>query len=228
MLVVVLLSCLGLMLGMNQRSGFDISIPQVTYEPPPMATTEAQPEQEGELPMKDLENAGDSTKVLFIVLAILALLLLAFGTRKALQMLGSGKIHENEDLFGSELETSPDLTQILIPKVARAIDAGLEKLATNVSPRNGVIEAWHTLELAVEQSGVERSAAHTPTEFTLSVLDQLELDNSDITSLLSLFHQARFTEHEVSAADVARASDILRSLRTQLVAIDNARTGATQ
>lgn len=217
-LLVIALSTFVLLLGMNQRPGFHVSLPTMAFEPPPVEVTAAptQPEEQ----VEQEEGEGGDSKVLFAILLLLAILLLAYGARRALRMLGSPKSRDVEIPAESELDDSPDLTEILIPKVAVAIDAGLYQLANGTSPRNGVIAAWHALEMAVEESGVERSPAHTPTEFTLSALDQLELDKPQLQSLLALFHRARFTEHEVTAQDTAQAADILRALRTQLMELD--------
>lgn len=99
-----------------------------------------------------------------------------------------------------------------LPVLRRGV-ADAQRFLTEIDrPLDAVIAAWLALEDAAESSGVRRSPAQTPTEFTVAVLDRTSADADATTELLGLYHRARFSSEPIDREDVARASACLTRL----------------
>ncbi|RIQ16369.1 DUF4129 domain-containing protein, partial [Jiangella rhizosphaerae] len=73
-----------------------------------------------------------------------------------------------------------------------------------------VIAAWLALESAAAGSGAPRDPVQTPTEFTAALLRRHHADEHAVTTLLGLYHRARFAVHPgLGAGDVAAARQAL-------------------
>ncbi|WP_157720231.1 DUF4129 domain-containing protein [Friedmanniella luteola] len=91
------------------------------------------------------------------------------------------------------------------PAVQQGVREAQELLDTVVDPTDAVLAAWVALEDAAARSGVPRRPADTPTELTSRVLAATEADADAVTTLLGLYHRARFSAAGVGPAAVAEA-----------------------
>ncbi len=111
------------------------------------------------------------------------------------------------------LDEIDDLTTAALQEgVARAGQALREELP----PGDAVVAAWLALEHAAAASGVVHDPTRTATEFTLALLDRTRADRAAARTLLGLYHRARFSDHVVSAGDVATARAALAVLAAVL------------
>jgi hypothetical protein len=109
------------------------------------------------------------------------------------------------------IAADPDL-----PALVRGADAAERILAeTGGVPRDLVLRCWLALEEAAQASGVPRRPSDSPTEFTGVVLRSTRADPASVDTLLRLYHQARFSDHDVSDDDVRTArTAVIRLART--------------
>ncbi|MGV8978242.1 MAG: DUF4129 domain-containing protein [Cellulomonas sp.] len=105
-----------------------------------------------------------------------------------------------------------DLDEAHLPVLRAAVARAGQHLDDAVPPGDAVISAWVALERAAEQTGVPRSPAATPTEFTVAVLDATRVDATAIRTLLELYLAARFSDNPLTSRDVERARTSLRTL----------------
>ena len=73
------------------------------------------------------------------------------------------------------------------------------------APRNAIVRCWQRLEAAIEAAGHPAQPWETPTEVTASVLRREAVDESALAELLSLYREARFSNHELGEAQRAAA-----------------------
>lgn len=98
------------------------------------------------------------------------------------------------------------------------------------SGSEAIIDAWLALESAAASSGIDRSPAETPSEFTDRLLRHHQADGTAVTQLKRLYHRARFaTDPDISDDDVTSAGDalavILRTLGTPTTSTPDQRSG---
>ena len=106
------------------------------------------------------------------------------------------------------LAAEPDL-----PTLVRGAEAAELILAeADGVPRDLILRCWLALEEAAAASGAARRPADSPTEFAGQVLRSTQADPASVDTLLRLYHQARFSQHPVSDADV-------RSARTAVITL---------
>jgi hypothetical protein len=106
-----------------------------------------------------------------------------------------------------------------LPDVAAAVvdDAAAQRAALRRgSPRNAIVQCWLRLERAVEQAGLERDDADTPTEFTARVLGHYAVDPGAIDALASLYREARFSDHVLGEPEREAALAALDALHHSL------------
>ena len=103
--------------------------------------------------------------------------------------------------------TGPDA-----PAVRQGVREAQDLLDTVVDPTDAVLAAWVALEEAAARSGVPRRPADTPTELTSRVLAATEADEDAVTTLLGLYHRARFSEAGVGSDAVVEARRCLGDL----------------
>lgn len=99
-----------------------------------------------------------------------------------------------------------------LPVLRRGVAEARRFLADVDRPVDAVVAAWLALEEAAGSSGVHRSPAQTPTEFTVAVLERTSADAGTTAELLALYHRARFSRQPIGPDDVARASRCLERL----------------
>lgn len=105
------------------------------------------------------------------------------------------------------------------PAIDVLVDAEGERLARSLqegSPRNGIVECWHRLELLVAEAGHARRPDETSTELVTRVLDAYPVPADALAGLASLYREARFSRHELSERQRAQAADALDGIRAAL------------
>lgn len=98
------------------------------------------------------------------------------------------------------------------PAVQEGVRTAQQLLDTVTDPTDAVLAAWVALEDAAARSGVPRRPADTPTELTSRVLAATEADADAVTTLLGLYHRARFSADGVGPAAVLEARRCLAAL----------------
>jgi hypothetical protein len=98
------------------------------------------------------------------------------------------------------------------PALRRGIEEALRHLDDDREPADAVIRAWLGLQQTAEESGIQRRAAETPTEFTTRIMRHVTADDRAVGTLLRLYLRTRFGDHPVTAADVAGAREALEGL----------------
>lgn len=104
-------------------------------------------------------------------------------------------------------ESLPD-----VPVLRQGVEAAGRSLDQISEPNNAIVAAWLELEEASASSGVTRTPAQTPTEFTVTVLAKTHADEDATRELLGLYHRARFSSEGVGPDEVERAKDCLARL----------------
>ncbi|WP_375426369.1 DUF4129 domain-containing protein [uncultured Friedmanniella sp.] len=105
------------------------------------------------------------------------------------------------------------------PAVQQGLGAAQHLLDTVNDPTDAVLAAWVALEQAAVRSGHPRRPADTPTEFTVEVLSATQADRAAVTTLLALYHRARFSDSGVGPAAVLEARRCLDALARSWSAI---------
>jgi hypothetical protein len=72
------------------------------------------------------------------------------------------------------------------------------------------------LEQTAADAGVERRPAETATEFVVRFLHTLDVDPRPVATLARLFHEARFSSHDLPADARERARAALDGIRVGL------------
>jgi len=91
------------------------------------------------------------------------------------------------------------------------VSAAADTLAESTGPpRDAVVACWLDLESAAAATGSPRTAAQTPTEFTVGLLARYAAPDQDLSTLLRLYQRARFSDRPVTPQDVEVARRCLR------------------
>ena len=98
------------------------------------------------------------------------------------------------------------------PAVRQGVREAQQLLDAVADPTDAVLAAWVALEEAAARSGVPRRPADTPTELTSRVLAATEADEQAVTTLLALYHRARFSADGVGPDAVVEARRCLGDL----------------
>jgi hypothetical protein len=98
------------------------------------------------------------------------------------------------------------------PVVHRGLRLALEALDEQREPADAVVRAWLGLQSAAEDSGVERRAAETPTEFTSRVITRVQADAAAAAQLVEVYQGVRFGGHPITPADVRAARAAIEKL----------------
>lgn len=101
----------------------------------------------------------------------------------------------------------PDLST-----VQQGTMAAQQSIDRFTEPGDAIVAAWLELERAASASGVERSPAQTPTEFTTDVLARTAADDRATQTLLRLYLHARFSSDVLTGEDLAQARQSVHDL----------------
>ncbi|AYG04887.1 DUF4129 domain-containing protein [Gryllotalpicola protaetiae] len=140
---------------------------------------------------------------------VVRVLLRLWATRTAQPVIGA--VADDEPPLApdesAEPEAEPDA-----PIVHRGLRLALDELAGDREPADAVVRAWLGLQAAAEDSGVERRAAETPTEFTTRVITRVQADGAAAAQLVEVYQSVRFGAHEITSAEVRRARAAIEKL----------------
>jgi Domain of unknown function (DUF4129) len=96
-------------------------------------------------------------------------------------------------------------------------DRGLYDAALAESDvRNGIVACWVLLEETAANVGIPRLPAETATELVVRFLHTLDVDPRPVATLARLYHEARFSTHELPADARTRAERALADIHADL------------
>jgi Domain of unknown function (DUF4129) len=102
----------------------------------------------------------------------------------------------------------------------RAVEAALEPLREPTDPRGAVIAAYARLEKVLAERDLGRRTPEAPREYLARVLGEQGMPERSLTTLTSLFEEARFSVHPIPESAPRRAQNELENARGALAAID--------
>ena len=82
--------------------------------------------------------------------------------------------------------------------------------------RNGIVACWVLLEETAANVGIPRLPAETATELVVRFLHTMDVDPRPVASLARLYHEARFSTHELAADARTRAERALADIHADL------------
>jgi Domain of unknown function (DUF4129) len=82
--------------------------------------------------------------------------------------------------------------------------------------RNGIVACWVLLEETAANVGIPRLPAETATELVVRFLHTLDVDPRPVSRLAALYHEARFSTHELPADARLRAEQALADIHADL------------
>ena len=82
--------------------------------------------------------------------------------------------------------------------------------------RNGIVACWVLLEETAANVGIPRLPAETATELVVRFLHTLDVDPRPVAKLAALYHEARFSTHELAADARRRAEQALADIHADL------------
>ena len=97
--------------------------------------------------------------------------------------------------------------------VAGAVDDSFDDLRLEPDPRAAIIKTYRHFERALAAAEWPRRPWQTPTEFMGTALRRLPLPEAAVADLTRLFERARFSRHELGAADREAAWRALSGIR---------------
>lgn len=188
----------------------------VSESPTPSYSLTATPGGDG-LSMSDTS----AMVILGIIALIVAIPVVYVLVRLTIVLLG---IVNRNDVIGDRWDEAdaPLVTGEALPDAERAarlaagVDAGLSELDSNADPRNAVIDCWVRLEDAAAHAGVTRRPEETATDLAVRVLAGARVGHDPLDRLLALYHEARYSPHPITAADVSAARSVLGEVRHDL------------
>lgn len=102
-----------------------------------------------------------------------------------------------------------------------AIERTLEELAAAGDPRQAIFRCYVELREILAAHGLREAQSATPREFELAAEMLLVLPAGELSALVALFEEARYSQHAMGEAEAARA-------RSHLEAVREALTGASE
>lgn len=101
------------------------------------------------------------------------------------------------------------------PRVAEAVEEGLDALRSDPDPRRAVIRAYGAMERSLAAAGAGRRQFEAPYEYLQRVLAQVAAPPDQVSVLTRLFGLAKFSQHRIDEAARGRAIEALASIREQ-------------
>jgi hypothetical protein len=98
----------------------------------------------------------------------------------------------------------------------RAVEAALESLRDPADPRGAVIAAYARMEQVLAERELGRRTSEAPREYLKRVLAERGMPERSLTTLTSLFEEARFSLHPISYEASRRALSALENARVAL------------
>lgn len=140
--------------------------------------------------------------------------LLLLGIRRSTDVKGQRWDDEEVRLESGEVLADSARAERLL----RGVDAGLAELGAK-DPRRAVMECWVRLEHAARDLDVARRPEETATDLAVRVLAAHHVRHAPLDGLLGLYHEARYSPHDITAGDVEAARTALGEVRADLLAI---------
>ena len=84
------------------------------------------------------------------------------------------------------------------------------------TPRNAIVACWDRFEEQAERINVARNSWETSSEFILRLLDAVSADSAAVSRLEALYHEARFSAHEIDESRRASAVEALTAIHASL------------
>lgn len=210
-LVMVLAASTGPEVMMGDRSADDSSIRTVPEEPD--ATSVPVEIGQDKRPFRMLDTGlGDWLRDLFfLALLLLGLWLVAGAVRLVALRLA-------RDLPDKQLALELDpLSVAEAGREAMRRDRELYDAALAGSDvRNAIVACWVLLEETAAKVGIPRLPAETATELVVRFLHTLDVDPRPVATLAKLYHEARFSSHELPADARTRAEQALADIHADL------------
>jgi len=210
-LVMVLAASTGPEGMIGDRSADDSSVRTVPQDPD--ATSVPVEIGQDKRPFERLDTGlGDWLRDLFfLALLLLALWLVAGAVRYIVQRLG-------RELPDKQLVLELDpLSVAEAGREAMRRDRGQYDAALAESDvRNGIVACWVLLEETAAKVGIPRLPAETSTELVVRFLHTLDVDPRPVATLARLYHEARFSTHELPADARTRAEQALADIHADL------------
>ncbi|MEP7765998.1 DUF4129 domain-containing protein [Sanguibacter sp. 25GB23B1] len=190
--------------GGGRQEPLPLPAPTETVAPPPVP-----------LPQEEPSELPTAARVALLVLTgLLATAIAAYlvyrAVRKARQTALARRSRPRTER--SPGDTAGHGTVTVVPDLRTGVETATARLRGATSSTDAIIAAWLALEESAEASGAPRTAAQTPTELTVAVLETTHAPPETIERLLRLYHLARFTQTPLTPADVAAADDCLADL----------------
>src|SRR5918997_3733579 len=151
------------------------------------------------------------------VAAALVAVILAITVRVPGKGKAAGRVTE-----GEEEEEQQDEDEEEAEAARRAVEAALEPLRDPTDPRSAVIAAYARMESALAERRLGRRAPEAPREYLARVLSQSGVPERSLTTLTTMFEEARFSLHPIPDSAPRRALDELENARAALAALDDA------
>ena len=183
---------------------------------PPVATSTPLP---AETPLDEVRLPMVAQRWIYlVVIAVLGVLLvIAVAVLvKRVRALRERRAPYDVDEATPDVELSGEVLDSATPALREGVRRATQVLEDEVPPGDAVIAAWVALEASAERSGLLRDRAQTATEFTVEVLDATRADPGATRALLELYLAARYSEHVLTAADVAAARSSLAAIADDL------------
>ena len=102
-----------------------------------------------------------------------------------------------------------------VPELLAGVDDAQRRLAGG-QPANAIVACWMAVEEAAARSGVPALASDTSAEFTLRLLDSLDVDSEALQQLSLLYRRARFGSDPIGEDQRELAATYLRRIRADL------------
>jgi hypothetical protein len=208
------------LIGVTGYRGISVQLPDLQADFEMLAFEESEGVVEEQSAQPDLPPNPEGNNLVYLLITGLLLfvlvLFLATAIRTGKNFLANRRLYEPVERAEADSDPDDALTEVLIPEVTRALDHALSALDGSLPPRNAIVEAWRSLELAVEAVGFERVNSDTATDFVTRALRDLPLDSAALDGFLRLYHLARFTEHEMFPEQKRKAHGYLTTLRENL------------
>ncbi len=185
-----------------------IESPSVTAEPLATGTQALEEKVQGSPP----EWNGLAQRTLAVTLMLLS-------SAVALLLIWGARHWRLVSRFGRGDNSAHDVGLPLVGESGQSMDLDVDAAFGALSrgdPRNAIVACWVKLEQDAAAVGLSRHEAETPSEYVQRVVAASSIDDSAITELAGLYREARFSRHEFSDDDRARAALALNGVAEAL------------
>ena len=190
--------------------GIDIDVDNEDEQPPPAS---APPPVEAEPPPED----ADPMWARIVRLVVFALLVAAIIS--AIVLIARSWLRERDARRTRKAAIADG--EFAAPsaheELAAALDEGLREL-DRLPVEDAIVRCWVRLEVAAAEAGVGRRTWETATELTMRVLHAHHVSEPAIRRLLSLYGEARFSQHQLDESARGEARQAVEQLRDELAA----------